>query len=156
MNRQGFTLVELLVVISIMGLLTALGTFQFSSYVKKSGMTSQTRALYGDLNEYRMKSFYEKRNWTFKISSDRYEIFSSSDVTVPPVKTVALKHPVTTADFTANVVFDQQGGSNVSGKTVCIASSNDAVVDSVIISATRVQIGKKKEGSCQSDNITAK
>lgn len=155
MNRHGFSLVELLVVIMIMGTLTALATFEFSSYMRKSGVTSQTRALYGDLNEYRTRSFYEKKNWTFKISANRYEIYSSSNVAVGAVKTVALTHPVTT-DFAVDVVFDQQGGSSVSGKTVCIASPNDAVVDSVVISSTRVQIGKKNEGSCQSANIVAK
>lgn len=145
---------ELLIVIMLMGLLTGLGTFQFGKYVKKSQVTAQTRALYGDLMQYRTRAFYEKRNWTFKISANAYGIYSSSDVTVTPVTSVALKHPVTISD-SSNIVFDGQGRATVSGKAVCIDGQNDAVVDSVVISATRVQIGKKTEGDCTSANFDA-
>jgi len=155
MNRRGFSLVELLIVITLMGLLTGIGTFQFSKYTKKSQISSQTRVLYGDLMEYRMRAFYEKRPWTFKISASGYGIYSSSNVDVAPVTSVALKHPVTSSD-SLNVVYDRQGAADLSGKkAVCIASSNDSPVDSVVISATRVQIGKKDEGSCESANIIA-
>lgn len=156
MNQRGFSLIELLIVIMLIGLLTGLGTWQYASYSKKATIQAQTRVLYGDLMQYRMRAFYEKRNWTFKFSASGYGIYSSSDVTVAPVASVALKHPVTTSDFSQTVIFDSQGGASVSGKAICVASSNDAPVDAVVISATRVQIGKKDEGSCASDNITAK
>lgn len=154
MNRRGFTLIELLIVIALMGLLTAIGTSQFAVYSKKAQITAQTRTLYGELMQYRLKAFHEKRNWTFKISANGYGIYSSSNVTVTPVTSVVLKHPVTTSD-SVDVVFNGQGGTNVSAKAVCIDGQNDATVDSVVISASRVQIGKKMEGSCESANITA-
>lgn len=155
MNSRGFSLIELIVVMALMGILLSLVTFGFSQYSKKSQMTSQTRLLYGDLMEYRTKALYEKKNWTIKISVASYGIYSSANTTVSPVTTINLKHNAVYSN-NSSVVFDSQGLANVSGKSVCISSSNDAVVDSVVISKTRVQIGKRKAGtSCAAENIDA-
>jgi len=150
---------ELMTVIALIGILTALGTFGFSRYTTKTQIVNQTRLLYGDLMEYRLKALYEKKNWTFKIAASSYGIYSSNltSVTVAPVKTVVLKHPVG-FNNSNDIVFDSQGMSDVSGisnKSVCISDANDAVVDSIVISATRVSIGKKKGTSCAAANIDA-
>ena len=156
MNKRGFSLVELVVVIGIIGILLSIAAFGFAQYTRKSQITNQTRLLYGDLMEYRTKALYEKKNWTIKISASGYGIYSSANTAVAPVSTVALRHGVD-INNTADIVFDSQGLANVSGKSVCVSSANDAAVDSVVISATRVQIGKKKEGvSCAATNIDAK
>jgi hypothetical protein len=106
--------------------------------------------------EYRAKALYEKKNWTFKISAASYGIYSSTNTSVAPVSTVPLKHNVVFNNPTVDIVFDSQGLVN-SGKSICIANSNEAVVDSVVISTTRVQIGKKREGeSCAAANIDAR
>jgi prepilin-type N-terminal cleavage/methylation domain-containing protein len=156
MKNRGFSLVELLVVIALIGILLSLATFGFSQYSRKSQITNQTRVLYGDLMEYRAKALYEKKNWTFKISAASYGIYSSTNTSVAPVSTVPLKHNVVFNNPTVDIVFDSQGLVN-SGKSICIANSNEAVVDSVVISTTRVQIGKKREGeSCAAANIDAR
>ena len=155
MNNRGFTLIELLIVIALIGILSALATFGFSQYSKKSQITSQTRLLYGDLMEYRMKALYEKRNWTFVIAATGYGIYSSSETTVSPVKTVVFKNAIV-SNNTTQIEFDTQGVSNISSKTICVTTPNDAVVDSVVISKTRVQIGKKREGqNCEESKIDA-
>lgn len=154
MNIRGFSLMELLIVIALIGILSALGTFGFAQYSRKSQITNQTRLLYGDLMEYRLKSIYEKRNWTFKMSAASYAIYSSVDITVAPVRTVNLKHNVESSN-PIKIVFDTQGGLKSGNQSVCVTSANDAVVDSVVISETRVRIGKKGT-SCVAENIDAK
>lgn len=153
MNNRGFSLIELLTIIALIGILSALATFGFSQYSRKSRITNQTRALYGDLMEYRLKALYEKRNWSFKFSGTGYGIYSSVDTTVTPVSTVVLQYPI---EFnTTYVKFDSQGLTNNSG-TICVSSANDAVVDSVVISKTRIKLGKKEGTDCVADNINAK
>lgn len=155
MTRRGFTLVELLVVIGLISILLAMATFGFSQYTRKSGIHHQTRLLNGDLMEYRVKAMYEKKNWTVKIDTNRYDIYSSPLTTVTPVKTVTLKYPVETTNTFA-IVYDNQGTANV-GKTICVIPENDAAVDAIVVSTTRVQIGKKQAGAtCAADNIDAK
>jgi prepilin-type N-terminal cleavage/methylation domain-containing protein len=153
MNKRGFTLIELIVVIGLIGILLSMATFGFSQYSKKSKMSSQTRLLYGDLMEYRSKALYEKKNWTFNFSAAGYGIYSSAITTVTPVSTVIFKYPV---EFNVTkIVFDSRGMAKNSG-TVCITGTIDAVVDSVVISTTRVQIGKRKDGAnCAAANIDA-
>jgi prepilin-type N-terminal cleavage/methylation domain len=156
MNNRGFTLTEVLVVIALIGILSAIATFGFSRYTTKSKIESQTKLLYGDLMEYRIKSLYEKKKWRVKISAASYGIYSSSNTTVAPVKTVTLKNSVVFNNST-DIVFDSQGMANVSGKSVCVSNANEAAVDSVVISETRVQIGKRMEGeSCVDSKIVAK
>lgn len=159
MNIRGFSLTELMIVIALIGILSAMGTFAFSQYSKKSQIASQTRLLYGDLMEYRIKTLYEKKNWTFKVAATSYGIYSSANITVSPVKVITLKHSVE-SDNSDPVVFDTMGMTSISSgssKSVCIVSENDAAVDAVVISTSRIQMGKKKVGvGCVAANIDAK
>lgn len=110
--------------------------------------------------EYRTKALYEKKNWTFKISATGYGIYSSANTTVTPVRTVSLKYDVIT-DNSDDVIFDTKGQIRFSSdindpsltQAACVSSSNDAVVDSVAISATRVLVGKKTGADCVAANI---
>lgn len=154
MNRRGFSLVELLVVMAIMGTLLSIATFGFNQYMRKSQMESQTKQLYGDLMEYRAKALYEKKEWTFKINGSSYGIYSSTATGVSPVTTTTLKHPVVTG--VTKITFNTRGTTNNLG-TVCVEAANDATVDAVVIAQTRVQIGKKNAGAdCVAENIVAK
>lgn len=155
MNNRGFSLLELMLIISIIGILSAIGIFAFSQYSRKTQMENQTRLLYGNLMEYRAKALYEKKNWTFKMSATGYGIYSSSATTVSPVTAVTFKHPVSPPSVTT-FKFETQGITNNEG-SICVAGTNDAVVDSVVISTTRVQLGKRKEGEdCVSAKIDAR
>ena len=154
MNRRGFSLIELLIVMVIMGTLLGMATYGFTQYSKKSQIESQTKQLYGNLMEYRVKSLYEKKEWTFKIAGASYGIYSSTATGVSPVTTTTLKHPVITG--VTKITFNTRGTTNNLG-TVCVEATNDAIVDAVVIAQTRVQIGKKNTGAaCVAENIVAK
>ena len=157
MNRTGFSLVELIITIALITIMLGLATFQFGQYSRKSQVENQTRKFYADLMELRSQAMFEKRSRGIKLSSAGYSIYSSEVLTVAPLEVTALKAPITWNN-SADIIFDTRGmlATGVGG-SICAAEKNDAPVDSLVVSMTRIKLGKLKEGmDCKSENIDAK
>lgn len=156
MNRHGFSLIELLTAIAVMGVLTGIAVFNFKAYSNKSAVEAQTRKMYSDIMGLRSKALYEKRDVSFRLSAAKYEFYSSTVMT-GPIQSTALKSGIiwNNASVT-DIDFDSQGISSVD-KSICVNSTNEASVDSLIISKTMIKLGKLRKGTnCAEGNITAK
>lgn len=154
MNKLGFSLVELLIVIALISILSAVGTFQFSQYSRKSEIEGQTRKLYGDLMELRGKAMFEKTSRGVRMTSTSYSIYSSAAMAGIPLETKTLKAPIQ-RNSTEDIMFDTRG-ITTNKMTVCTTESNSASVDSIVVSSTRIQLGKLKEGTnCDDANVIA-
>jgi prepilin-type N-terminal cleavage/methylation domain-containing protein len=159
MKERGFTLVEMVLVIAIIGILTAIGTYQFSAQQQKAGIDKQTRTLYGDLMETRSKAMFGKRNRLLRlVSSTSYALYSSGVATATPQETKTLKVPVT-LNGTADITFDTSGMLlDSTDRTICVMGDNSSPTDSIVVSTTRIQLGKLDQGatSCDPTKIVAK
>lgn len=152
MNRSGFTLVEVLVVVGIISLLLSIATIQFSQYTNKYATESQTRKMYSDLLEIRSKALFEKKGRALSLAASSYSLYSSTYTTAAPVATVRLKQPITYNGGT-KIVFDTRG-MLAGSQTICVSAENDAAIDSIVISMARVQMGKRKGGAaCNAENV---
>jgi prepilin-type N-terminal cleavage/methylation domain-containing protein len=163
MTSRGFTLIEILIVIAVIGIITTIAGFQFSAYSKKSAIESQIRQMYTDMMEQRSRALFEKRNRGVRVTSTTFSLYSSASddatrvVIGNPFSLTTLKYPVTSNNYT-DIIFDTGGMlDNVSNQSICITATNSASIDSIIVSETRIRLGKLKEGtSCVATNINAK
>jgi prepilin-type N-terminal cleavage/methylation domain-containing protein len=147
MNTRGFTLVELIIVIGLITILLAVASSNFNNYTKKMSIESQTRKLYSDLMAQRTRALYEKRNRAIKMTASSYSIYSSGLTTVTPQSAVQLKNAISYTNG-ANIIFDTKGMlQNVSNNTITVSTENNASVDSIVVSETRISLGKQSGGT---------
>lgn len=159
MNNRGFSLVELVVIVAVIGTLLTIATLNFSEMNKKSGMETQVKKLYADLQETRQQALYTRRPRSVKLSSGTLSIYSSATVGVAPRSVMTLPNTTVWEGASAVIEFDTMGAAMnepAAGKAICIdPAGNPASYDSVVVFPTMVKIGKRKAGeSCASANIT--
>jgi prepilin-type N-terminal cleavage/methylation domain-containing protein len=155
MGERGFTIVEVMVVVTIVGILLLLASLQFSSYAQKANIESQVRSMYADVMEARSQAMLQKVDRSVNVTSNGYAIYPSQTGTGIPVLQKTFKFQ-TVSDSPLIVSFDTRGVANVS-KTVCVEpAGNSATIDSIRITETMIQMGKWSGGVCDKDHFTAK
>ena len=167
MNRRGFTLVEIIVVSALIGIMFTIATMQFSDYIRKGAIESQTKELYSDLMVTRSAAVTQHSTKRVVITPTSFSLISSSiggGVTSGRT-TKKLSKPVTWAgksasDTQTQIIFDERGTFNIdvsNGNTsICVDPSlESAQLDSIVVFSTRIHLGKVG-GDCDSDHITIK
>src|SRR6266567_4738670 len=168
MKRNGFSLIELVVVIAIMVILMTVGGLAYRNFSQKAGVEGQVKAMYADLMNARSQALYRKSCRYVTVAGTQFSVYTSSVCgaaapTTGAIVQKTLKYGITSTP-TDSLCFDQRGVANLvrsantdmSGtyKAVCIQQSNPGVVDSVVISAMGIQMGKLTTGSTCSDAPT--
>lgn len=159
MRQRGFSLVEVLIAIAIMSILLSIATFNWNEMQKKSAIEGQIKTMYADLMEVRLQALYGKRSRSVVIDNQLFKVYSSEVITPTPLETKQLRYPVWNISSTlTTLTFDAQGLTSDQG-SLCILPTGDtslvnsASVDSIVVSQARINLGKRTEGVCKSDNI---
>lgn len=164
MKQHGFTLIEVLVVISIIGILSAIGTLQFQHYVNKANVEKQTKELYSDLMTARTEALIKQGNKRMVIYPTYYSYTSMGGAWSKGYSKAVRYNLQWAGGGTSKIIdFDERGLFDIvsNGNTsICVnhAAASDAVYNSVVVFSTRIQMGKLNEGatSCAKDNIVVK
>lgn len=156
MRQTGFSLIELITVISIISVLVALSTIGFSNWTVKHNVERQTKELVSDINDLRLRSIHAKKRHVMTLLPYSYTFrkYSSESEAVPSsvVFSKTLKYQIKKIDGSSvagqKIEIDERGFTN-DWISLWVDSTNDsAAYDCAIISVGRTNIGKKKGSSC--------
>jgi type IV fimbrial biogenesis protein FimT len=179
MKKNGFSLIELLVVMIILGILASLGTVSFRGWIRKTELESQVKEMYTDIMNARLTAMH--RNTTHLISLSANQISGSvdtngdgvgdnalciwnrnkgdsADASCPNDKSLSYKNLTFQAAWsgTATLAFNARGLSTTNN-TICVFSSHNPSYDCIVVSSTRIRMGKLiNQGGCSSANCEPK
>jgi len=163
MTKRGFSLVELVVVLAIMGILLSIVALNFSSWTRKVQIEKQTREFVSDLNTAKRDSIFLKRRhgivlnntatgYAFRQYSSENESRTSGGTDIF-TKTTSYQFSKENGTSAADRIlqFDIRGfaATGFDLDTIRINPTNSgAAFDCVVIATSRINIGKMEGASC--------
>lgn len=170
-KTAGFTLVELITTMVIIGLLLAIVTLGFGGMMRKARIEQTVNELVADLNMVRSESIFRGKRHSIVINSAAngyvFRRYSSIDeprtsaapnpptITVPPYG-IFMAKPI-------NYILSKESGASIADRifefdrngytfdfdTIRVNPvDSGAAFDCIVVSATRTNIGKMEGGSC--------
>lgn len=141
-GQNGFTLLELILVVAIVGTILAIVTLNFHQMNEKYRVESCTREIYTILMKARNDA--SRTNTTGSVVLTAHQVTSAAGT---------VNYPRFTISFSAStIVFNSRGIlDNVSDQTIFIEGYSADVspaIDCIVISATRINMGKKTGVNC--------
>lgn len=158
---SGFSLLELLITIAIMGIVMSISTISFNSWTKKSNIEKQVRELFTDLAESRSRAFHEKKEFRVTFQPNSYVIRNYSSEAEPRdagriVSDKALTYGLTSKSGTnlagdisdKFVEFDTRGWGTNNFTVIVNPLTVDSALNCLVIYDTRVNMGKINGTTC--------
>ena len=159
MNREGLTLIEIMVVIAIIAMLASFALTGYNATRQKVKVENEIKALCGNLQNARLRAFSEKRVWGIAWSGSpftsydmRYDTDNDSSIVdsggYTSTGTVSdLLYPVKRNTSAGYVTFKPSGLAN-NQLSFYIDSVSDVEYNCVSVSETRIKMGKWDGSNC--------
>lgn len=162
-ESNGFSLLEVIVVVLIISTLVALGTLNFSQWQLKSQIEQLTRQFYTDVNSARLQAIFKKKPQGIVLNPTSYTFYQYSSenentagaingTTGSKVSSLNFTHQMSNMDGSAvanqMVVFNIQGITTNTATIRVNPVGSGASYDCVVIGAARTSLGNMQNGSC--------
>ena len=158
---DGFTMVEILVVIVIIGILLRIATMQFSSMTSHKYIEKEAQQLESDINSVRTQAIFSKQRTAVSFPTGSSYAFSKystmNDAAGELTGTTAVKNALTASTGSSlagqSILFDREGMASSTTLnlpfTIMVNPTNSgAVLDCVIIYNSRTNLGRMTNGTC--------
>lgn len=138
-SRRGFTLVELMIVIVVLGIVSMLGVPSFTRVMANNAVKGAANEAYADLQYARSESVQRNATVTVTFSTSGYQITAAGGTTL---KVVTLNGPNLAAGVGATVVFSPtRATAAVTGSAPQFAhSQTDATLRVIVNTLGRVEM----------------
>ncbi len=158
-RRGGFTLLEILIVVGIVGVITMLAVTAFEGFNEKYRVEGETKQLFADLMDARGRAMQRNRAFFVRITTNGYRTYEDSspapdgngvfDSTSDAlVANVTVRHAITTVlAGGGDITFNRNGIANDNG-IIRFASTTQADYDCITVQATRIKMGQFNGGTC--------
>ena len=143
MHRDsGFTMVELLIVIAILGVLLAIAVPNYMDYLPKHRASGATRQLFTEMQSSKMKAISENNDYviTFDTSNNSYSIYDDGDNNFATMgaETGELIKTVNISDAFSGISFGYVSGNDPDGSGISSSVTFTGTPPSVIFRPTGV------------------
>ena len=152
MNARGFTLVELLVVITIVIILSTLATLVWNRMSTKAAIEGQIKTVHADMMRIRLEALYSKQARRVEVAGNTFRIYPADVNTDTPVEVKSFKYEF--KNISSAFVFNTSGMASGYEGSVCVDKVSDAFVDSLVVTDGRISLGKNTGTNCVSAQIT--
>lgn len=154
MNSRGFSLIELIIIVSIMAILLTIATIDFNSWTRKYQTEAQTREIYSDLVKFRLNAiqrkqrsavFYGPKSYVFKTYSSPFENVAKGTQVLSKTFNYEIKKgtDLNVFDIASDCVeFDSRGITNNQMTIIVLPVQYNAGENCILVSAGRTNIGR--------------
>jgi len=150
-GRSGFTLLEIMIVIAIVGIVVMLAVGNFRGLMEKYRVEDETKQMFADLMDAHGRAMQRNRVFHVQITADGYKIIEDTDPAPDgdsnltgsdaQVASVNVKHTITPTGGLSDFRFNRNGIASVTG-SIRFSSTTQSDYDCITVNATRIKMGQ--------------